>query len=179
MKHTKTWTVRLAAVLLAGTCTAGAVLAAGSGGESDPLVTLSYLTQTALPQALEQVDQAAAQRQEALQKELDQTAETYRKQVEELVDSAAGDSATYQVVSLTTGQTMYLEVGCEVMLRIGTATVSARTSPALVDISGGGSLENGGSLTTNHLYLATIADRTIQPTAATVRLLVRGGYTIS
>ena len=44
---------------------------------------------------------------------------------------------------------------------------------------GAGKAGLGGALTANHLYMATIADRTVQATAATVKLLVRGEYTVS
>ena len=71
------------------------------------------------------------------------------------------------------------DIGCEVMLRVGTATLAANTDPGLIDVSTGGTLNNGGALTANHLYMATIADRTVQATAATVKLLVRGEYTVS
>ena len=64
-------------------------------------------------------------------------------------------------------------------LRVGTATAGAATSPALIDISTGGAINNGAALTQNHLYMATIADRTIKPTAADVKLLVRGSYSIA
>lgn len=83
------------------------------------------------------------------------------------------------MVTLTSGQTLAMGVGCEVMLRVGTATLAANTDPGLIDVSTGGTLNNGGALTANHLYMATIADRTVQATAATVKLLVRGEYTVS
>jgi len=91
--------------------------------------------------------------------------------------SAAG-SDTYVLVTLSAGQTMALDVGCELMLRVGTATVNAATAPALIDVTTGGSINSGASLEKNHLYMATIADRTLTPTADTVKLLVRGGYSV-
>ena len=115
-------------------------------------------------------------RQEELSKDLANQIAQYKQDV--AGSSGSGSSASYTLVTLTSGQTLALDVGCEVMLRIGTATVKAATSPALVDISTGGTIENGTSLTKNHLYMSTIADRTITPTAATVKLLVRGGYSV-
>ena len=41
---------------------AGAALAAGGGSQSDPLVTLSYLTQTVQPDILRQVEERAKDR---------------------------------------------------------------------------------------------------------------------
>ena len=155
----------------------GAVLAAG-GDESDPLVTLSYLTQTVTPNILKQVDEQAAKRQSELLAQLNTAIADYKMAVEG-GGASGGTSASYSVVTLTSGQTLAMGVGCEVMLRVGTATLAANTDPGLIDVSTGGTLNNGGALTANHLYMATIADRTVQATAATVKLLVRGEYTVS
>ena len=80
---------------------------------------------------------------------------------------------------MTSGQTMALEVGCEVLLRVGSATVQSNTSPALIDISTGGTVNSGASLTKNHLYMSTIPDRTLKAAASDVKLLVRGGWSVS
>lgn len=178
MKRKNVWTKAILALAVAGLC-AGAALAA-NGDKNDPLVTLSYLEETAIPQVVEQVEETAAARQQELEEQFADQLARYKKEVTELADSlsAAGDTASYTLVTLTAGQTMKLEVGCEVMLRVGTVKVEAGTNPALIDISTGGSLNKGASLTKNHLYMATIADRSLVPTADTVKLLVRGGYTV-
>ena len=49
-------------LLLVWLC-AGAALAAGGGTQSDPLVTLSYLTQTVQPDILRQAEERAESRQ--------------------------------------------------------------------------------------------------------------------
>ena len=57
MKPSK-WTSRLACTILVVGTIAGVALAAGTqGSQSDPLVTLSYLNEVALPGLLKQVDQ--------------------------------------------------------------------------------------------------------------------------
>ena len=171
-KWSKQWTIRAGALALATACLgAGVVLAAG-GDENDPLVTLSYLEQTAISQVVEEVEEHAAVRQR--EESFDSLIAQYRQE-----SAGGGTSASYTLVTMTSGQTMSLEVGCEVLLRIGCATVNANTSPALIDLSTGGTVESGTSLTRNHLYMATIADRTLTATAGDVKLLVRGGYAIS
>ena len=67
MRHNgKKWMIRLGAGALAAGCLVmGAALAAGD--QEDPLVTLSYLNQTAIPQIVEQVEERTAQRQEELE----------------------------------------------------------------------------------------------------------------
>ena len=53
------------------------------------------------------------------------------------LSSDATGSDSYTLVTLSKGQTMYLNVGCELMLRVGSAAVNAATSPALIDITTG------------------------------------------
>ena len=170
MKQNKKWSMRIASFCLAGACLCGGAVLAAGGDESDPLVTLSYLTQTVTPNILKQVDEQAAKRQSELLAQLNTAIADYKMAVEG-GGASGGTSASYSVVTLTSGQTLALGVGCEVMLRVGTATLAANTDPGLIDVSTGGTLNNGGALTANHLYMATIADRTVQATAATVKLL--------
>ena len=174
MRHNgKKWMIRLGAGALAAGCLVmGAALAAGD--QEDPLVTLSYLNQTAIPQIVEQVEERTAQRQEELE-------ESFRTQLNQYQQGGQGGgsaSAGYTLVTLAQGQGMRLEVGCEVLLRVGSASVQADSSPALIDLSTGGTVNSGASLEKNHLYMSTIEGRTLSADAATVKVLVRGGYTV-
>ena len=173
-KWSKQWTIRAGALALATACLGAGVALAAGGDENDPLVTLSYLEQTAIPQVVEEVEEHAAVRQRELEESFDSLIAQYRQE-----SAGGGTSASYTLVTMASGQTMSLEVGCEVLLRIGSATVNANTSPALIDLSTGGTVESGTSLTRNHLYMATIADRTLTPTTSTVKLLVRGSYSVA
>ena len=86
---------------------------------------------------------------------------------------------SFAVVTMTNGQVLYGAIGCEVMLRVGTASVVSPSSPGLIDSTGGTTLDNGAGLTKNHLYMMTISDRGVKATAATTKLLVRGTYEAS
>ena len=177
-KQNQKWPIRIASVALAGICLCGAALAAGD--QNDPLITLSYLTRTATPEILELVEEQAAEHQTELLEKFNAAIDGYKGFLQEAEkETESQHSATYTVVTLAKGQKLNLGVGCEVMLRVGSATVSAATSPALIDVSSGGSLNHGGALETNHLYMATIADRSITAAADTVKVLVRGEYTIA
>jgi len=178
MKMKRKWTAVLATALALSILGVG-VATAANGDKSDPLVTLSYLEDTAIPQVVEEAEEKTEAYQQELEEDLASQIAQYKKEAQSMASSGDSGGASYTLVTLSSGQTMYLDVGCELMLRVGTAKVNAATSPALIDIATGGSINNGTSLTKNHLYMATIADRTITPTAATVKLLVRGGYTIA
>jgi hypothetical protein len=145
-------------LLLVGTVLAAFVaIAADVGSQSDPLVTLSYLNNTFLPKVLAQVDE---------------------KLSGQTTGTTTGDAQSYTAVSLTAGQILYGDAGCEVLLRSGSASCVASdgATPGLVDSTTGGSINHGQSLTANHLYLMT-TQRGVKAAGA-VTLLVRGGYTI-
>lgn len=174
-KPDKRWTIRLGALALSAVLLGtGAALAAGD--QSDPLVTLSYLNQTAIPQIVKQVEEKTAARQKELEQQLAAQISQYLQQGGQ--GSSSGGSASYTLVSMTNGQVMSLGVGCELLPRIGTVTVKANTTPALIDLSTGGTVNSGAALTKNHLYMATIADRTLTA-SGDVKLLVRGSYSIA
>ena len=181
MKHIKrrTLPLLLALTLLLGT---GAALASG-GGKSDPLVTLSYLTDIALPDLLDDLSDLTELIGDKLRDDLADQIDEYEEEMQALVSAAdtAGTSGseTYTLVTLTDGQTLAPEVGCELMLRVGSISVTAATSPALIDMTTGDTINSGTSLTKNHLYMATIPDRVLGPVSGTVKLLARGSFTVA
>lgn len=173
-KPDKRLSLRLGALALSVTLLGTVAAFAAAGDQTDPLVTLSYLNQTAIPQIVKQVEEKTSAKQRELQQQLAAQISQYLQQE----GSASGGSASYTLVSMMGGQTMSLGVGCELLPRIGTVTVKANTAPALIDLTTGGTIDSGAALTRNHLYMATIADRTLTA-SGDVKLLVRGNYTIA
>ena len=182
----KKWPLRLlSGGLVTATLVVVAVAAGQQGSQSDPLVTLSYLQQQALPQVLEDVDEKVAARQSELEDKLSAVADGYAAEVEAALSGSAGTGsgsqtggAVYQVVELSAGQTLTGSAACELLLRSGTATCVSDSSPGLVDMTDGATLANGGALKANHLYLATIEGRGVRASTA-VTIMVRGEYTVS
>ena len=82
MKQNKKWSMRIASFCLAGACLCGGAVLAAGGDESDPLVTLSYLTQTVTPNILKPVDEQAAKRQSELLAQLNTAIADYKMAVE-------------------------------------------------------------------------------------------------
>ena len=156
----------LLSVLLNATVT---VAGAAAGDSDDPLVTLSYLNDTFMGDILEQVDQKIAARNSQIVQQLGG----------QTVGTGTSTSVTFTVVTLSNGQVLTGDVGCEVMLRVGSATCVSPSTPGLIDETTAGTLNNGGSLVQNHLYMMTIEGRGVQATAATTKLLVRGSYSIA
>ncbi len=160
MKKKRLRTALCIALAAAGLTAFGALAAGGAGSQSDPLVTLSYLTDTFTGQIMDKVDASIAGRDARLLQELGGSA-------------VSGAASAYTAVTLGAGQTLYGEAGCEVLLRSGAASCGASAEPGLVDTTAGG----GASLQANHLYLMTDS-RTVTASEGAV-LLVRGVYTIA
>ena len=182
MKDKRRNIVRVGAAALAALClTAGAALAAGEGSQNDPLITLSYLTQTATPAILEQVEGKADAYQQELVDQLNQAIQGYTAKMDEVLAEKGGEqnAAVYTVVTLKKGQQMNMEIGCEVMLRVGKAQCVSPSSPGLINTTKGASLNHGEALETNHLYMATITGRAVKATTDVTKVLVRGGCTIA
>ena len=151
-----------------------AVAAGQQGSQSDPLITISYLEQQAMPDILEQVDDKVDARESALKSQLQSVVDGYVDQVEDKL-SGSGQTAggAFQTVTLKAGQTLKGSAGCEILLRSGTATCVS----GLINTTNGASLGAGNALTANHLYLA-VADGQGAKASAAVTLLVRGSYSI-
>ena len=95
------------------------------------------------------------------------------------ITSGSGVASTFTVVTLSNGQVLTGDIGCEVMLRVGTAVCVSPSSPGLIDESAASTLNNGGALVTNHLYMMTIEGRGVLATSNTVKVLARGSYAIN
>ena len=179
MKHIKRRILPLLLALIFALST-GAALASG-GGKSDPLVTLSYLSEVALPKLLNDLFDITEEVGDELRVDLADQIDDYEAEMEALIASSSTEvsgNETYVLVTLTDGQTLAPEVGCELMLRVGSVTVTAATSPALIDVTTGGTINSGASLEKNHLYMATIPDRVLGPVSGTVKVLARGSFTV-
>lgn len=174
MKHRKT----ILAAVLAFALLAAGITAFAAGGSDDPLVSRGYLEKIFAPSVYEKVDKAVQDNEAALKAELNKTIEEWDKKLQASSPSQGGDSASFKVVTLSKGQTLTGQVGCEVMLRIGTAVCVTDYSPGLIDTTDGSTLDNGAALQTNHLYMVTIPTRGVKATSNTVKVLARGSYTI-
>ena len=162
MKKNRWFLRALALVTLSALLMTTLTVAASVGSSKDPLITLSYLEEVFMDQVLERVDEKINERNKDLKGQL-----------------GGGDSEGFAVVTLSNGQTLVGDIGCEVMLRVGTAVCVSPSSPGLIDESAAATLNNGGALAANHLYMMTIEGRGVLATSETVKVLARGSYTIN
>lgn len=156
------WLLRAIVLLALSAGLMTTALAAEAGSSGDPLVTLSYLNDTFFSQIMQRVDQKIAER----------TGQA-------LPGGSASSASSFVVVTLSGGQTLTGGIGCEVMLRVGTAVCVAPSDPGLIDETTAATLADGGALVQNHLYMMTIEGRGVRAASGTVKVLARGGYSIT
>ncbi len=141
----------------------------GYGSSSDPLITLSYLTEVFTPEMdvkiAEKVDEKAA--------ELTSSLDTRLTALEQKLGAAESIvvAANYTPRQLSAGQTLRLGTGTELLLRSGGASCSAEVT----DLSASAALAAAGAMTANHLYMTTAEETVLTATADTL-LLLRGAY---
>lgn len=164
----------LCAAAAAAVLTAVASMAAGgAGSQSDPLVTLSYLTETFTSQIMDRLDSLLASRNLQLTQEL--TGQIL-EQPPQPSAGASGTAPVFTAVTLAPGQTLSGGAGCELLLRSGAASCISASPPGLVDATSGGSIGNGAALQANHLYMMTDARSVYSASGAT--FLARGDFTV-
>lgn len=90
----------------------------------------------------------------------------------------SSDGQTFRVITLKAGQKVVCEVGCEVMLRIGSAKASGSSSPVMIDLVHNKTVASGDALVKNYLYLVTIKNNGFTAGADNTKVLIRGTYTV-
>ena len=137
MKKTH-WPTRLAAGCLVTLTLVGVAFAAGQqGSQSDPLVTLSYLTPEShpihsVPGGRKAHGPGGGAEEAALRRgrRLCQGGGGQAGNLGRGSSVQPSGGASYQVVNLSAGQTITGGAACEFLLRSGTATCVSDTSPA-------------------------------------------------
>lgn len=155
MKQKKT---KLIALICAAVVVLAAVVyaAGGYGSSDDPLVAKSYLDSVLLPELEQEMAEAVADAEAQLR----------------------SGSGSFTVLTLQSGQTVACQIGCQILPRIGSVKASGPDYPVLVDLTSAASAANGSALTTNHLYMVTIAGNGFTATANNTKVIISGEYAV-
>lgn len=157
----KKWQIVVLVVALVVTAAGlGAYAATNYGSQSDPLIASSYLSGVLEPALRSDFDNQIAAAMEKLEMKFS--------------DELATATGTFEVVTLTSGQTISGSSGCEILFRSGTAV----SVGSLIDVSSGNTIAAGTALTANHLYMAADANSGVNASTA-VTVLARGTYSVA
>lgn len=87
-------------------------------------------------------------------------------------------ASTFSVVTLPQGSVLVGEAGCELILRMGTATVIATEKGGLCDTTIGGDWPNGSAVPSNHNLIVPLSDGRGISADTDVILMVKGSYSL-
>ena len=139
-------------------CTLIYVLAA-PGTNEDPLVSLSYITDTLIHDMHKYVDEKIA----------DINTES---------NSSGAASETFNVVDVKAGQVVKAGKGCEMILRMGSGTIIASQSGGLSDVTAGYDLGDGVNMPANHLLICPLEDGRGIKVTKDGKIMIKGAYTL-
>ena len=91
---------------------------------------------------------------------------------------AVAGATVWRLVEIEKGDTLVFEVGGMILPRIGSATCFSPSNPGLINVTDGSELSADKALSTNNLYVVTVAGRGFTATGSTNKFLIAGSYTI-
>ncbi len=86
--------------------------------------------------------------------------------------------SSFTVVNVSAGQMLIGEAGCEIILRMGTATVIATEKGGLCDVTLGGDWPNGSAVPANHNLIVPVSDGRGVKADTDIIVMVKGTYTL-
>lgn len=156
MSKKKIAVIVLCAVLAGALLGAGVYAAVSYGTQNDPLITKSYVDSVLIPQLEQQ----------------------FADELEAKMPDSPESGDDFVLLTLGSGEKVSCGQGCEIILREGAAMSFAPSSPAMVDTTGGASLQAGGYLMANHLYVVINDNSGFTAAGDVTKVLIKGDYSI-
>lgn len=86
--------------------------------------------------------------------------------------------SSFTIVNLSAGNMLIGDAGCEIILRMGTATVIATEKGGLCDITIGGDWPTGSPVPANHNLIVPVSDGRGVKAETDIILMVKGTYSL-
>lgn len=134
------------------------IVMAEPGDDSDPVISLSYIQNTVIPELKAYVDEKFSSVSNGA--------------------SSGGEASAFKVVELKKGEKLIANAGCEIILRMGSATVIATEKGGLADTTAGYDLPNLTPMPSNHLLIVPLGDGRGFVADTDVIVMVKGGYNV-
>ena len=147
---------KTALILLVCVFALSAAVFASPGSNEDPLISLSYITDKLLPEIYGYIDSKIAS----------------------VPAGGSSEAASFTVVDVKSGQRVVCGAGCELILRMGKATVNASASGGLSDVTAGIDLAQGTAMPANHLLIVPVNDGRGITMVTDGKVMIKGTYTI-
>jgi len=140
---------------------------AAPGDDSDPLVTLSYITDVLLPDIDSRIDRKV------------NTAVNEAMQGNSVSNPSAEGGETFVLVNIEKGYSLIGEEGTEMVVRAGSGTVIATSQGGLADLTSGVDLADGSVIPLNHHLLVPRSDSRGLDFDEKAIVLIKGAYKVT
>ena len=157
MKRKIIYSMVLVFLLIFAVLTAN-IVTAEPGSDDDPIISLSYIQETVIPELKAYVDAKIASISGN--------------------SASSGKSSVFEVVEINQGQKLIAEAGTELILRMGKGTIIATEKGGVADTTAGYDLPNLTEMPSNHLLIVPLADGRGFVAQTDVIVMVKGGYSI-
>ena len=134
------------------------IVTAEPGGDDDPIISLSYIQETVIPELKAYVDAKIASISGN--------------------SGSSGKPSVFEVVEINQGQKLIAEAGTELILRMGKGTIIATEKGGVADTTAGYDLPNLTEMPSNHLLIVPLADGRGFVAQTDVIVMVKGRYSI-
>lgn len=156
MKFLKPKIVIPAVFTLVLTAVTSIAVIATPGDSNDPIVTLSYINDTVIPQIKEYID----------------------SKITSAPQTSTGGGSSYNLVNVKAGQKIIGSEGTEFVLRMGSGTIVATENGGVADLTSGVDLQNGSAVPANHNLLSPKNDSRGIHMSTDGIILIKGTYTV-
>lgn len=129
---------------------------AAPGTNDDPLVSLSYITDTVVPEIHKYIDE----------------------KIKSVSSGSSDEASVFTVVDVKKGQTVKAGKGCELILRMGSGTIIGSQSGGISDVTAGYDLADGTIMPANHLLICPLDDGRGIKVSADGKIMIKGAYTL-
>ncbi len=127
------------------------------GTNEDPLISLSYINDTLLPEIYGYINE----------------------KIDSMTNSnQTSESSEFKVIDVKKGQKIQGGNGCEMILRMGSAIINASQSGGLSDVTDGYDLGQNEPMPANHLIIVPINDGRGITMTSDGKVMIKGTYTL-
>ncbi|MBE6625829.1 MAG: hypothetical protein E7628_01425 [Ruminococcaceae bacterium] len=172
--------VKIIVSVLAILCALTVTVIAAYDSSEDPLISFSYLNDIFKKEILAEVDARFEELRSGIDDYLDNLELPEATVPSDPDDEPSGSaSAAWDIVEITTGQSIYAVSTCEFLIRSGSAVcIAPDAKQGIADLTGS-EIFNGESIPMDRLCMIPRGDgRGIKATHQSVYVMIRGEYTI-
>ncbi len=137
---------------------------AAPGDSNDPLITLSYITETLIPEMDSRINQSVV-------KKVDEAMSNYSS-------PSQNESSSFVLVNVKKNQRIVGGEGSEFLVRAGTGVIVATSSGGIADLTIGTDLTDGTQIPLNHHLLCPRNDSRGLKFTTDAIVLIKGSYTV-